>query len=58
MLVDNDSNQEGQTAAEACAARWRAAKRTVVPLLPGTPDSDFNDLVVKEDGYAKKATAI
>jgi len=58
LLIDNDSNQEGQTAPARLAACWRAAKRTVVPLLPGTPDSDFNDLVVREDGYDKKAATI
>jgi hypothetical protein len=49
LLVDNDINQEGQQAAEQTTGSWRAQGRTVVPLMPGTPDSDFNDLVMKED---------
>jgi DNA polymerase len=49
LLIDNDSNQEGQTAAAQVAARWRAAGRTVVPLMPETVNTDFNDLVLKED---------
>jgi DNA polymerase len=52
LLVDNDSNQEGQAAAARVAACWRAYGRAVVPLMPGTPDTDFNDLVIKEDDHA------
>ena len=52
LLVDNDSNQEGQQAAACATNGWRAQGRTVVPLVPGTPDTDFNDLVIKEDGHA------
>jgi hypothetical protein len=55
LLVDNDSNQEGQTAAAQVTARWRAAGRIVVPLMPGTPDTDFNDVVLKEDANAAAA---
>jgi hypothetical protein len=49
LLIDNDSNQEGQTAAARVAAGWRAQGRAVVPLMPDTADTDFNDLVLKED---------
>ncbi len=49
LLIDNDANQEGQNAASQIATCWRAAGRTVVPLMPGTPDTDFNDLVLRED---------
>jgi hypothetical protein len=52
LLIDNDRNQEGQTAAALAAARWRAAGRTVVPLMPSAVDTDFNDLVLKEDTHA------
>jgi hypothetical protein len=52
LLVDNDRNQEGQQAAAQVTARWRAAGRTVVPLMPAEPDTDFNDLVLKEDSHA------
>jgi hypothetical protein len=52
ILSDNDSNQEGQMAAAVTALRWRAAGRAVVTLTPPTPDSDFNDLVLREDAYA------
>ena len=55
LLVDNDSNQEGQTAAARLATRWRAAGRFVVSLMPDTPDTDFNDVVITEDGRAEKA---
>jgi hypothetical protein len=55
LLIDNDINQEGQTAARSLMARWRAAERTVVPLMPLGSDTDFNDVVIKEDGYAGAA---
>jgi DNA polymerase len=49
LLIDNDANREGQQAAAYATVAWRAAGRTIVPLMPGTPDTDFNDLVLKED---------
>jgi DNA polymerase len=49
LLVDNDSNNEGQAAADYAATCWRAAGRVVVPLMPDTADTDFNDFVIKED---------
>jgi Toprim domain len=49
LLIDNDSNEEGQQAAAYVATYWRAQGRTVVPLMPSTPNTDFNDLVLKED---------
>jgi DNA polymerase len=52
LLVDNDSNQEGQAVAAHAAAVWRAAGRTVVVLMPPTADTDFNDLVLMEDARA------
>jgi hypothetical protein len=52
LLIDNDANQEGQTAAAHVADCWRAAGRTVVPLMPNVVDTDFNDLVLQEDTHA------
>jgi hypothetical protein len=52
VLVDNDSNGEGQKAATAAAMRWRSAGRVVVTLTPDAADSDFNDVVLKEDAHA------
>jgi hypothetical protein len=51
LLIDNDANQEGQTAAARVAACWHAHGRTVVPLMPGTPNTDFNDLVMEKDSH-------
>ena len=49
LLIDNDSNQEGQQAAAHLAAGWRAVGRTVVALMPESVDTDFNDLILRED---------
>jgi hypothetical protein len=51
VLVDNDANGEGQSAAAHVAAVWRAAGRSVELLMPPTVDTDFNDLVLKEDTH-------
>jgi DNA polymerase len=51
LLIDNDSNREGQQAAAHLTAYWRAQGRTVVPLMPGTLDTDFNDVVLREDSH-------
>jgi hypothetical protein len=54
LLVDNDQldpktgKHPGQYAAAACAQRWRAAGREVIPLLPRAVDTDFNDIVMRE----------
>ena len=53
LLIDNDANREGQIAAAHVAACWRAAGRTVVLLMPDVVDTDFNDLVIKEDAHAE-----
>jgi hypothetical protein len=42
ILVDHDD--VGQTAAKACARRWREAGRTVDLVMPAQPGFDFNDL--------------
>jgi Toprim domain len=55
LLIDNDSNNEGQIAAETAAICWRAAGRVVVPLMPDTADTDFNDLVIKGDSHVAMA---
>jgi hypothetical protein len=47
ILVDNDANNEGQTAAAIAAQRWQLAGRTVLRLTPERPNSDFNDLVLE-----------
>jgi DNA polymerase len=46
LLVDNDENGEGQRAAEQCRRTWKAAGRTVVPLIPKQLGWDFNDVVL------------
>jgi hypothetical protein len=46
LLVDNDENGEGQRAAEQCRRIWKAAGRTVVPLIPKQRGWDFNDVVL------------
>jgi hypothetical protein len=45
VLVDHDP--AGQRAARQCAGRWRRAGRTVVPLTPKHPGTDFNDIIVR-----------
>ena len=35
--------------------RWREACRDVIPLMPDPAGTDFNDVVMKEDGYAENA---
>ncbi|WP_158268053.1 toprim domain-containing protein [Bradyrhizobium sp. MOS002] len=49
LLIDNDRNQQGQTAAAGVAEYWRRHGRAVVPLMPPTPGTDFNDLVLMKD---------
>src|SRR5262249_34062081 len=44
ILVDNDQSGAGQDAARECSARWTAAGRDVIRLVP-TSTGDFNDLV-------------
>jgi DNA polymerase len=51
LLIDNDRNQEGQQAAAQVTAYWRAQGRTVVPLMPPQPGTDFNDLILGEDSH-------
>jgi putative DNA primase/helicase len=46
LLVDNDENNEGRRAAELCQRIWKAAGRTVEPLIPNKPGWDFNDVVL------------
>jgi DNA polymerase len=47
QLVDNDENEAGQNAAATSRRRWEAAGRTVVPLMPHQPGTDFNDVILK-----------
>jgi hypothetical protein len=48
LLVDHDLNGEGQKAAQFCREVWRSAGRTVVPLLPKEPGTDFNDAIMRK----------
>jgi hypothetical protein len=48
ILVDNDHNGEGQSAAGMCAEYWSHCGRQVVELTPKTPGDDFNDIVMRE----------
>jgi DNA polymerase len=45
ILVDNDANGAGQTAALRCSEIWSRAGRSVVRLTPQRQGTDFNDLV-------------
>ncbi len=49
IVVDNDKNLAGQTAADACARRWLEAGREVIRLTPRLV-GDFNEIVVREGG--------
>ena len=44
LLVDHDESGAGQRAALECSARWTAAGREVVRLVPNTMGTDFADL--------------
>jgi DNA polymerase I-like protein with 3'-5' exonuclease and polymerase domains len=46
VLADNDVNNAGAVAAEACKRRWLEAGRRVALLMPDRPDTDFNDVVL------------
>ena len=46
VLADNDHNNAGQIAAEACKQRWLEAGRRVALLMPDRPGTDFNDIVL------------
>jgi phage/plasmid primase-like uncharacterized protein len=46
LLADNDTNNAGQIAAEACKRRWLGLGRRVALLMPDRPGTDFNNIVV------------
>ena len=46
LLADNDANNAGAIAAEACKQRWLEAGRRVALLMPDRPGADFNDIVL------------
>src|SRR5262249_15271274 len=46
LLVDNDENNVGQSAAERCQRIWKSAGRATVPLTPKQKGWDFNDVVL------------
>ena len=48
LLVDNDANGVGQSAAAVCMERWTRAGRKVVRLMPKQPGTDFNDLILEK----------
>jgi hypothetical protein len=52
VLADNDSNNAGAKAAEACKRRWLEAGRRVALLMPDRPGTDFNDIVLSNPGHA------
>jgi Toprim domain/CHC2 zinc finger len=47
VLIDHDTNNEGQLAAKRLQQVWAAAGRIVIPLLPEHPGDDFNDVVLR-----------
>jgi hypothetical protein len=47
ILVDVEESGQGQRAAEICAARWRAAGKEVIRLVPRAV-GDFNDIIVRD----------
>lgn len=44
ILVDNDESGTGQRAAEQCAARWIAAGREVLRVIPRRIGADLDDI--------------
>jgi hypothetical protein len=48
LLVDHDTNNAGQDAAAECAGRWCTADKEVIRLTPRTADTDFNNIVTRE----------
>jgi putative DNA primase/helicase len=46
IAVDNDENGVGQAAARDAACLWAAEGRTVRVMLPPTPNTDFNDILI------------
>ena len=46
LLADNDRQQGGRIAAEACKQRWLEAGRRVALLMPDRPETHFNDIVL------------
>jgi hypothetical protein len=48
LLVDVEDSGRGRRAAEICAARWRAAGKEVTRLTPRTANTDFNDIIRRE----------
>ena len=52
ILVDHDTNGEGQAAAADCALRWSRAGRRCIRLTPKAAGADFNDLVPRQESVA------
>ena len=50
LLVGVDRDPAGESAAQQCAARWRAAGRRVLLVRPDPQDNDLNDTVQRYAG--------
>jgi putative DNA primase/helicase len=48
LLVDVEDSGRGRRAASMCMARWCAAGKEVTRLVPNTANTDFNDIVTRE----------
>jgi hypothetical protein len=48
LLVDVEDSGRGRRAAETCAARWLAAGKEMIRLTPQTANTDFNDIIARE----------
>ena len=48
ILADNDASGAGSRAAEAIATKLRTEGRKVAVCMPPEPDTDFNDLLIRE----------
>jgi hypothetical protein len=50
LLVDADESGAGQRAANKCSARWTAAGKEVVRLVPRQSGTDFNNIIEASGG--------
>jgi Toprim domain len=48
ILVDHDASGTGQRAAIECSARWTAAGREVLRVIPDEPGADINNLICEQ----------
>ena len=47
IFVDADENETGQRSARTCSARWTAAGREVLRIVPVRPGEDLADVAVR-----------